>query len=33
LIDRLHRAGFAEIQPTQVHLMSKYLIAKKPEIQ
>jgi ubiquinone/menaquinone biosynthesis C-methylase UbiE len=33
LIDRLHRAGFAEIQPTQVHLMSKYLIAKKPGVQ
>ncbi len=29
LVDRLHQAGFTAIQPTQVHLMSKYLIATK----
>jgi ubiquinone/menaquinone biosynthesis C-methylase UbiE len=32
LVDRLHRAGFTEVQPTQVHFMSKYLIAKKSAV-
>ena len=29
LIDRLNKAGFAEVLPTEVHFMSKYLVAKK----
>jgi ubiquinone/menaquinone biosynthesis C-methylase UbiE len=29
LVDRLHQAGFAEVLPTEVHFMSKYLVAKK----
>lgn len=29
LVDRMHKAGFGSVQPTQVHFMSKYLIAKK----
>jgi ubiquinone/menaquinone biosynthesis C-methylase UbiE len=29
LVDRMHQAGFGSVQPTQVHFMSKYLIAKK----
>jgi ubiquinone/menaquinone biosynthesis C-methylase UbiE len=29
LVGKLHQAGFAEVQPTQVHLMSKYLMATK----
>ncbi len=29
LIDRLTKAGFSSIQPSQVHFMSKYLIATK----
>ena len=29
LIDRLKQAGFAEVLPTEVHFMSKYLVAKK----
>jgi ubiquinone/menaquinone biosynthesis C-methylase UbiE len=29
LVDRMHKAGFGSVQPTQVHLMSKYLIAQK----
>ncbi len=29
LLDRLKQAGFAEISPTEVHFMSKYLVAKK----
>jgi ubiquinone/menaquinone biosynthesis C-methylase UbiE len=29
LVDRLHKAGFAEVLPTEVHFMSKYLVAKK----
>ncbi len=28
-ISRLNRAGFAEVLPTEVHFMSKYLVAKK----
>lgn len=29
LIDRLKQAGFGEVLPTEVHFMSKYLVAKK----
>jgi ubiquinone/menaquinone biosynthesis C-methylase UbiE len=29
LVDRLTQAGFAEVWPTEVHFMSKYLVAKK----
>jgi ubiquinone/menaquinone biosynthesis C-methylase UbiE len=29
LLDRLNKAGFAEVLPTEVHFMSKYLVAKK----
>jgi ubiquinone/menaquinone biosynthesis C-methylase UbiE len=29
LVDRMHKAGFGSVQPPQVHLMSKYLIAQK----
>jgi ubiquinone/menaquinone biosynthesis C-methylase UbiE len=29
LVDRMHQAGFGSVQPTQVHFMSKYLVAKK----
>ncbi len=29
LLERLNKAGFAEILPTEVHFMSKYLVAKK----
>jgi ubiquinone/menaquinone biosynthesis C-methylase UbiE len=32
LVDRLHNAGFAEVLPTEVHFMSKYLVAKKPVV-
>jgi ubiquinone/menaquinone biosynthesis C-methylase UbiE len=31
LVDRLTKAGFSSVQPTQVHFMSKYLIATKAE--
>jgi ubiquinone/menaquinone biosynthesis C-methylase UbiE len=29
LIDRLNKAGFAEVLPSEVHFMSKYLVANK----
>jgi ubiquinone/menaquinone biosynthesis C-methylase UbiE len=29
LVAKLHDAGFAEVLPTEVHFMSKYLVAKK----
>lgn len=29
LIDRLNKAGFAQVLPTEVHFMSKYLVATK----
>jgi hypothetical protein len=29
LVAKLYNAGFAEVLPTEVHFMSKYLVAKK----